>query len=292
MPSNELRDILKKMCRDEFEAYHIYKFLGNHLRASKDVRNVFKNASEDEWRHYQTLSEIVGKCESSVSKFKVLVFALISIVFGTTVTLKLVESLERRAKKSYNELVGVGEEFSERILKLVSDEERHELDMINNLNESRVKYLSSIALGVSDALVELTGIYAGALGVLASTSNTGLIGVLAGISAALSMTVASYTQAKQEVGKSPRLAAIFTGLSYSLVVIALALPYFLTTSEVAAFSSMLIIALAFIAYMSFYSSVLHGRRYLKEFAENSLLLLGIAFLLYFLGNLLGIAAGQ
>ncbi|MEM0360961.1 MAG: ferritin family protein [Sulfolobales archaeon] len=291
MTSNELEDILKKMCRDEFEAYHIYKFLGNHLRAGEDVRNLFKRASEDEWGHYQILSEIVGKCESSVSKFKVLVFALISLVFGTTVTLKLVESLERKAKKSYSELVGARGELSKRILKLVNDEERHELDMISNLNESRVKYLSSIALGVSDALVELTGIYAGALGVLTSTSSTGLIGVLAGISAALSMSVASYTQAKQEVGKSPRLAALFTGLSYSLVVIALALPYFLTASKVIAFSLMLIIALTLIAYMSFYSSVLHGRKYLKEFAENSLLLLGVAFLLYFLGNLFSIASG-
>ncbi|MEM2158511.1 MAG: rubrerythrin family protein, partial [Sulfolobales archaeon] len=165
----------------------------------------------------------------------------------------------------------------------------HERNLINNLNEKRIKYLSSIALGISDALVELTGIYAGALGALSSTVNAGLIGLLAGISAALSMTVASYTQAKPEVGKSPKLSALFTGIAYFAVVIALALPYFITSSILTAFISMLAIAIMLIAYISFYGAVLYDRNYLKEFIEGAFLLLGVSLLLYIIGENLRIA---
>ena|GEM_PF-3678131 len=38
-----------------------------------------------------------------------------------------------------------------------------------SVSESRVKYFGSIALRISDALVELMGIYAGSLGAFAST---------------------------------------------------------------------------------------------------------------------------
>ncbi len=279
---------LKRMCRDEFEAHHIYKSLSRHPLVNEDVRNVFREASEDEWEHYKILSSIVGECKSNTSKLKTLMYLAISILFGTTVTLKVIELSERSALSSYNELAKLGG-LHNQLLKLVEDEEKHELELINSLDERRVKYLSSISLGVSDALVELTGIYAGALGVLSSTFNAGLIGVLAGISAALSMTVASYTQAKQDVSKSPRMVAIFTGLSYLAVVVMLALPYLLIPSIMVAFSLMLVTALTLIAYMTFYTVILHEKKYLREFAENSLLLLGTSFLLYILGNVLSIS---
>ncbi len=287
MQNVELQERLKKMCRDEFEAHNMYKFLADRLIRNERVRGVFKKASEDERVHYEVLREVVGECKSSVSAIRVVGYIIIYLIFGTTIFLKITESLERSALKSYNELSKLGGELSDRILKLIEDEGRHEVELINSLDERRVKYLGSIILGVSDALVELTGVYAGALGALSSTSEAGLIGVLAGISAALSMAVASYAQAKQEVGKSPRLAATFTGLAYLTVVALLAIPYFITTSLIMAFSSMLVIALIVIAYMTYSGAVIYGRNFLREFGETSALLLGVAFLLYILGNLFG-----
>ncbi|MEM0453714.1 MAG: ferritin family protein [Sulfolobales archaeon] len=280
---------LEKMCRDEFEAHYIYKYLSKYLVSNENIKMIFKNASNDEWRHYLLLSEFVGDCSSKVSHLKALAFYIISLLFGVTITLKIMESMERSARESYSLLVKTDKSISDRIAELIKDEEIHERNLINNLNEKRIKYLSSIALGISDALVELTGIYAGALGALSSTVNAGLIGLLAGISAALSMTVASYTQAKQEVGKSPKLSALFTGIAYFAVVIALALPYFITSSILTAFISMLAIAIMLIAYISFYGAVLYDRNYLKEFIEGAFLLLGVSLLLYIIGENLRIA---
>ncbi|MCS7108986.1 MAG: ferritin family protein [Sulfolobales archaeon] len=280
---------LKKMCRDEFEAYHIYTYLSKYLMSDDKVRKVFKDASKDEWKHYQILSKVVGDCSSKVSSIKAMLYFIIAVLFGTTITLKLMEYSEKSALKSYKTFAEVNNTSSSFVTELIKDEEIHERNFFNNLDERRIKYLSSIALGVSDALVELTGIYAGALGALSSTTNAGLVGILAGISATLSMSVASYTQAKQEVGKSPKLSALYTGLAYFAVVMALAIPYFLTASILTAFSSMLIIAIAIIAYISFYSSVLYEKSYLREFAEGTSLLLGVSFMLYLIGNTLGIS---
>ncbi|MEM3163506.1 MAG: rubrerythrin family protein, partial [Desulfurococcaceae archaeon] len=99
--------------------------------------------------------------------------------------------------------------------------------------------------------------------------------------------IASYAQAKHEVGKAPKTAALYTGIAYLLVVLLLALPYFLINVITSAFAAMIVAALLVIAYMSFYSSVLFKRSYLKEFIETSGLMLGVSILLFVLGNVLG-----
>ncbi len=283
---DELKDV-EELCRDEYEAYSMYTSLAKNPLVSIRVRRAIGEAASDEYRHYVFWRNIAGECSSTPSTIRKLLLSLLLPLFGATVIIKFVESMERRALESYKKISSMRPELKEDVERIIREEEEHETSFILGLDESRVKYLGSIMLGISDAIVELTGIYSGALGAFANTLSAGLTGLLAGVSAAISMTIASYAQAKHEVGKAPKVAALYTGIAYLLVVLLLALPYFLINAITLAFTAMIAAALLVIAYMSFYSSVLFERRYLREFVETSGLMLGVSILLLILGNTLG-----
>ncbi|MEM2235358.1 MAG: rubrerythrin family protein [Desulfurococcaceae archaeon] len=283
---DELKDI-REFCRDEYEAYNMYTLLAKNPLVSARIRSTIGKAALDEHRHYVFWRSIVGECSSTPSTIKRLLLSLLLPLFGVTVTIKFIESMEKNALESYEKISSMRPELKEEVEKIIKEEEEHEASFILGLDEGRVKYLGSIMLGISDAIIELTGIYSGALGVFVNTLSAGLTGLLAGVSAAISMTIASYAQAKHEVGKAPKTAALYTGIAYLLVVLLLALPYFLINVITSAFAAMIVAALLVIAYMSFYSSVLFKRSYLKEFIETSGLMLGVSILLFVLGNVLG-----
>ncbi|MCX8199332.1 MAG: rubrerythrin family protein [Sulfolobales archaeon] len=277
----------RKFCKDEYEAYGMYTFLAKNPLVTMKVKRALDKAALDEYRHYVFWRNIAGECSSTPSTIKGFLLSLLLPLFGVTVIIKFIESMEKSGLELYREISLVKPELKEEVEKIIKEEEEHEASFISGLDEGRVKYLGSIMLGISDALVELTGIYSGALGVFANTLSAGLTGLLAGISAAISMAIASYAQAKHEVGKAPKIAALYTGIAYLLVVLLLALPYFLANAITSAFAAMIVVALLVIAYMSFYSSVLFKKNYLREFIETSGLMLGVSTLLFMLGNALG-----
>jgi VIT1/CCC1 family predicted Fe2+/Mn2+ transporter len=105
------------------------------------------------------------------------------------------------------------------------------------------------------------------------------------------MGIASYAQAKNEGRTRPELAAFYTFLAYIAVALLLALPYFVISSLLVAFIVMLILAVAIMAYMTFYVAVLQSRSYLREFAEITLLIFGVSILLYIIGSTMGNVLG-
>lgn len=276
-------NIAAEMCRDEYRAYAIYRSLSSSRLLKKDIREIFRRFSEEEYRHYIYWKGIAGECVSPITRLSRALYALLLLLFGATITLKVLERGEERSRSRYSELRGAGipEEDIEAIEK---EEEEHESLLISSIDEGRVRYLSSIALGVSDALVELTGIYMGSLGLFAAASSVGLVGLIAGISASISMGVASFSQAKHAGAPRPLYSALYTMGAYLFVALSLALPYFLAHSLAQSFAIMMLIAVAVISYMSFYASVLYERGFARELAENLGLIIGIGVALYLLGS--------
>ncbi|MEM2006057.1 MAG: ferritin family protein [Sulfolobales archaeon] len=283
-----LRSYARKMCESEYVAYRTYMYVSKYVVSGK-LKLTLEKALSDEFRHYRFWSELCGDCGGITSSIKVLALFLFSILFGVTILIKVLERAEGDTSKLYERLSKENPEFSDVLKAMAEDEDRHESEFASNIDEARIKYLSSITLGVSDAIIELTGVYTGALGMLESTKTAGTIGLLAGISASASMAAASYAQAKHEVWKKPYLAAIYTGTSYLAVVSLLALPYFLTESLLTAFALMVAIANIVIAYISVYGAVILSKSFLREFFSNVALLLGISTALYALGRALGTA---
>ena len=274
-------DVVTSMCREEFKAYVVYSVLSKSPFIPRRYRDFLVTASRDEHRHYEFWRSIVGECAGGFSKLKVFVYAAILLFFGLTVVFKLLESGESRAKLDYTLVKNVDPLMVERV---IADEEVHEKFFIQSIDESRIKYLGSITLGITDAIVELTGIYTGSLGAFSNNTMAGLIGLIAGLSASISMGVASYTQAKQVGILKPLTASFYTAISYMIVAALLALPYFIVASMLHAFVAMILVAVGVIAYMSFYASVLQGRKYHRELLENTTLVLGVSVLLYMIGS--------
>lgn len=195
---------------------------------------------------------------------------------------------ERRVVEQYRQwLPHLAPEAQEQLTAIIKDEVEHENYFVSQVDEAIVRYIGFVALGLSDAIIEITGVYAGFLGVMKSTLLAGIAGLIVGFAASISMGVAAYLKSKSENRKSPLTSAFVTSASYLLAVILLATPYFLTASMLVAFWISVILAILMSAGFTFYVSVVNETNFKREVMENTLLLLGTAFATYLFGNLLG-----
>jgi VIT1/CCC1 family predicted Fe2+/Mn2+ transporter len=140
-------------------------------------------------------------------------------------------------------------------------------------------------------VVEIAGIHAGSLGIYDSTRLAGLAGIVAGAAASLAMASAAYAQAKQGFTGSASLSAAYTGISYFGAAVILASPYFVTEVMVTALSTSLTFAVFLVAFIIFYSSVIAGKPFRRDFLEIVAIMFGATLALYILGTVIRFAFG-
>ncbi len=209
-------------------------------------------------------------------------------IFGVTFTTKLLETHENGAVKNYESILSsIPASHRARFLEIIEDEKSHERALIAQLKEKRVSYIGFIVLGLADAIVEITGVHAGFLGVTGSTLIAGVSGVIVGFAAAISMGSAGYLQAKQDPEKSALLSGFLTWVSYFCSVILLALPYFLIRTMITAFIVSTSVGIVLVAGFTFYGAVVFDRTFWREFGETVGLMLGTALATYILGTIVG-----
>lgn len=276
--------IFKDMCKDEYESFHIYQVLSKAPFIGKDVKAVLVKASSDEHDHYLFWRNVSGDCRSRLVLLKAFIYLIALYMFGLTIVLRIVESKEIYAIKDYKALAETRRDLADQLNKIILDEEKHESEFMSSIDEKRIKYIGSITLGISDALIELTGVYTGALGVFNNTVSAGVMGILTGVAASLSMGAASYNQAKQEGRVNPVSSAVYTMVAYIVVTLLLALPYFILPLIAQAFVAMFALCLGVIAYLSACIAILQGKRFIQEFLTSAGLMLGVSLFLYFLGS--------
>ncbi len=163
-PPGEALEKARRFCIDEYVDYQVYNYLAERERDPR-LKEILETLSREEYEHYVFWKRIVGEdCEASVSKYKLMLIGIARRIFGLTFTLKFLEMHEKEVIEEYKEymkyLTGEDREILERI---TSEEEKHENELISGINEAVVKYLSFIALGIADAIVEITGVHAGFL---------------------------------------------------------------------------------------------------------------------------------
>jgi VIT1/CCC1 family predicted Fe2+/Mn2+ transporter len=215
---------------------------------------------------------------------------LLRMLLGVTFVVKLLENHEKKTLEQYKQLV-LDEAFDnnsrDALNKIIEEEGEIEKKLVSSIDEAVVRYLGFMMLGVADAIVELTGVQAGFLGVTDSPLVAGIAGLIVGVAAAISMGAASYLQARQGMSEKPGVSGVVTGLLYMLTVIALASPYFIIKDIFTAFASAITLALLLIALLTFYTSVIQERSFRNEYLLNVSILLVVAFGTFFLGKLLG-----
>ena len=280
-------------CNDEYNDYAVYKRLADFSGESNPkLSEVLNKLAKTEYRHYEFWKKFVPEFQPKVSGRRVTFILLLRIIFGVTFGVRYLEHHEASViefYKSISELIPpVDRSFFQEML---GDEELHEKQFSEQVEGSAVRYISFVVLGLADALVEITGIHAGSLGIYNSTEIAGLAGVIAGAAASLAMASAAFAQAKQGFSGSAKLSAIYTGVSYFVTAVVLASPYFLTRSMLTALSASLILAIVIVGFTTFYSSIISDKSFKRDFAEILSILFGTTAVLYILGYVIRFTFG-
>jgi len=283
--------------RSELTDHYLYRKLA---KREKDEHNkkVLEEISKDESAHYQFWKKITG-VDVKPYRFQLWFYYCVSVLFGITFGIRLMEKGEEKTQGKYNKYLGK----IENIEKLIEDEENHEDALIEAINEERLNYIGSIVLGMNDALVELTGTLAGLTFGLANSKIVAFSGLITGIAAALSMASSDYLSKKQETTTSKALkSALYTGMAYIITVVLLILPYLLISAEKvfnvfgfnvpAIYISLLItiaVVILIILGFTFYISVAKNLEFKKRFWEMIAISLGVAVLSFGVGYVVKIA---
>jgi VIT1/CCC1 family predicted Fe2+/Mn2+ transporter len=274
-------DIRKKIIlfqETEITEYHIYKRLAKHIKSEENAK-ILNAIAEDELRHYNGWKEYT-KEEVQPRWFNVWFYYLISMAFGFTFGVKLMEMGEEKAQVNYEAVSKV----IPQAVQYQDEEDKHEHQLIEMLDEERLQYAGSVVLGLNDALVELTGALAGLTLALQDVKLIALSGLITGIAASLSMAASEYLSTRSEkTSKHPVRAAIYTGIAYITTVTLLILPYLLFENFYLDLAIALTTAVIIIAVFNYYISIAKGESFRERFFEMAGLSLSVAAFSFVIG---------
>jgi vacuolar iron transporter family protein len=274
-------DIRRKVIlfqQTEITEYHIYKRLARRIKSPENTR-ILDQIAEDELRHYNGWK---GYSDEDVKPRWSLVwfYYIVSMVFGFTFGVKLMEQGEESAQKNYAAVIPIIPEAA----RYQKEEDAHEQHLIAMLEEERLQYAGSVVLGLNDALVELTGALAGLTLALQNVKLIALSGLITGIAASMSMAASEYLSTRSEkTAKHPVRAAIYTGIAYIMTVTLLVLPYLLFENYYLDLAIALATAVIIIAVFNYYISVAKGESFRERFVEMAGLSLGVATFSFIIG---------
>ncbi|MBU1121434.1 MAG: VIT1/CCC1 transporter family protein [Candidatus Omnitrophota bacterium] len=281
MNDKQLKNKILELQRSEITEHIIYKKLAAVIKEDNN-KKVLEKISADELRHYDFWKGLSGK-DVKPDSFKIGFYVAAARILGLTFAIKLMERGEVNAQQVYSKLIPVYPEVGN----IIRDEGEHEQQLINLLDEERLQYVSSMVLGLNDALVELTGALAGFTLALQNTRLVAIVGLITGIAASMSMAAAEYLSIKQEkTDKSPLKASAYTGAAYVLTVLFLIFPYLIFTNIFVCLGLVVVNALLVILLFTFYISVAKDVSFKKRFLEMAGISVGIAAINFFIGLLI------
>ena len=274
-------DIRKKVIlfqQTEITEYHIYKRLAQRIKSTENAR-ILDQIAEDELRHYNGWKKYTNEAVQP-RWLNVWFYTTVSLLFGFTFGVKLMEQGEQAAQGNY---ASVAKEIPE-AAKYQQEENAHEEQLINMLDEERLQYAGSVVLGLNDALVELTGALAGLTLALQDVKLIALSGLITGIAASMSMAASEYLSTRSEkTNKQPVRAAIYTGFAYIVTVTLLVLPYLIFENYYLDLGIALTTGVIIIAVFNYYISVAKGESFKERFLEMAGLSLSVALFSFIIG---------
>lgn len=275
--SSEHLKLIKLFQKFEITEYHIYRRLAK--REKGENQKVLQRISEDEIRHFNEWKKY-SNVTVKPNRLKIFFYLFISKLFGVTFGVKMLEKGEQKAESAYGTIVAIIPE----VQSIIDDEMEHEQLLLNMIDEEKLGYISSMVLGLNDALVELTGALAGFTLALQNVKIIGLAGLITGIAASLSMAASEYLSVKSEEGaKNPLKAAFYTGIAYVFAVLFLVLPFFFLANYYLALLTTLAIAVLIIFVFSYFVAVVKETSFRKFFWEMVLISLSVAAISFFIG---------
>ncbi|MDL2267427.1 VIT1/CCC1 transporter family protein [Desulfovibrio sp. OttesenSCG-928-G15] len=276
--NDSLKELIREMYDDEATDALVYAALARRTGNLENQRLLLV-MSGDEERHRDTWKEYVDG-PPKIRMWRVWLLPLLARIFGLVFTINLMERGENDAIAKYAE---IGKEVPV-AMDILEDEKKHEAYLVGMLKEEKLSYISSMVLGLSDALVELTGALAGFTLALNDNTMIGLAGFITGVAATLSMAASEYLAKKADKGeKHPLKAASYTGCAYLFTVAFLLAPYGVFSSPLVALFFCLVNAALIILGFTFFVSVIRKESFVRGFREMILISGGVALLSFLIG---------
>jgi len=264
--------------RAEITEHHIYLKIASVTPDPKN-RGVLEQIAAEEMDHYGVWKRYTRR-EIAPDIIAVWFYYLMARFLGITFTLKLMESIEKRAQAPDPLLRAAIPEIEA----MLSREEEHEKKLIALIDEERLRYMGSVVLGLNDALVEFTGMLAGLTFALQNSQIIAVAGLITGVAAALSMGSSEYLSQKSDGGTAdPKKAAIYTGFTYMVTVVLLIMPFLVLGSPYIALVLTLLGAVAVIFFFTYYIGVAKDLPFRSRFVEMLAISFGIAAISFVIG---------
>lgn len=276
---------LIKIQKSELIGAQVYKKLALIDKVNQEV---FTRIANDEMEHFNYFMNESGAHNMKLNLFDkiyIQITILSAIILGTTFTVKQLERSEAKQQKAFLEIA----KYYPKVKEYIIQEEIHEQELLDLVDEDKLKYMSSIVLGLNDALVELTGALAGFSISIQNSRMIGLLGLITGISAAFSMASSEYLSTKSEqddTGEyevSALKASAYTGIAYIFTVFILVAPFFFTTNYMLALAITIVLAVVIIFKFNYYISVAKDLQFKKRFIQMAVVSLGVAFISFMIG---------
>ncbi|QLY80230.1 VIT1/CCC1 transporter family protein [Clostridium intestinale] len=279
--SDPIKKLVEKMQIDEITEYYIYSKVAKGIKNDNN-RKVLEKIANEEKAHSFVWKKYTNK-EAKPKKLKVFWYVLISRILGFTFALKLLEKGEEAAGVNYDIIAKEIPKAKD----IADDEDRHEKELLELLDEEKLKYVGSMVLGLNDALVELTGTLAGLSLAIQNTRIIALAGLITGISATLSMASSEFLSARSEGRKDALKSCTYTGIAYLFTVIILILPFLLLPPEdyLVALGIMIASVVLIIAGFNYYISIAKDLKFKRRFLEMTGISLGVAVISFGIGIL-------
>jgi vacuolar iron transporter family protein len=268
---------LIKAQRISITQHHIYQRLAGKID-DEENRQVLERIADQELDHYRSWQEYLDQ-EVEPNRLKVKGYTWLAKILGLTFSVQLMKREEDRAQDMYKRVAA--RVPSARHLIRADDEKRKD-ELIEMLEEESQDYISSMVLGMDDALVEFAAELAALTLLLEDTILIGAAGLVIGIVALLSMGASEYLATESdESDRSPLKSALYTGITGIFTLTLLVLPFFLVEERVTALILTLVIAVIIICIFSFYVAVVKSLNFKRRFIQMTLVMFGMLTVTFF-----------
>ncbi len=273
------KSIFLRLQQEELNGAALYKRVAEMTKDPGEKETLLR-ISREEFKHVRTFEKYSGT-HLNPNNAWVSFNAFVARVLGYTFVIKILERGEDKGIEAYRSQIDLIPELAE----ILRDEEEHEEALLAILKEERLQYVGDIVLGMNDALVELTGSLAGYTLAMQNTGIIAMAGLITGVSATLSMASSGYLSSREAGEKNAAKSAAYTGIAYLITVALLIAPYLIFPDDkyMPALITTLLIALGIIAGFSYYSSVVKGRPFKRNFLAMAGISIGVAAISFIIG---------
>jgi VIT1/CCC1 family predicted Fe2+/Mn2+ transporter len=279
MPSQNIKNILLNFQKNEITEHIVYSKLAEKTKGEN--RKILKQISDDELDHYNKWKEYT-QMEVPPNRLSIIKYLLLSVIFGLSFTMKIMEGGEEKAQEAYNQVFSEIPEAEE----IFKDEKRHEHLLIDMIDEKRLDYVSLIVQGLNDALIELFGELAGFSFALQNPRLIGFAGLIAGIAQFLSSSASElqiYFSEKNEENRKTLNASLSEGTVYLFTVLVLIIPFFTFTNYIQALLITILFSFIVIIIFTFYVSVVKNVSLKKMFFTMASITIAVGTLSFIIG---------